>query len=197
MRRLVAKLLTGAFVSLAGAHMASAQAVFEVPDNQAAQSILTVDVDRLFTQSLFGQRISREYTEGRSLLAQEQSRIADALRAEELALAAQRVEMDPDLFRQEAEAFDAKAQAIRRAQDAKVRELEETLNTGRERFLEVTRPVLEGLMLDRGASAILDRRSVLLSLRSIDVTDRALEQINATIGDGVNDVPQPQPAAEN
>ena len=87
-------------------------------------------------------------------------------------------------FRREAEAFDDKAQAIRRSQDAKERELEAILTDGRNRFLEVTRPILEELMLSRGASAVLDRRSVLLSLGSVDITVAAIERIDATIGDG-------------
>jgi hypothetical protein len=48
----------------------------------------------------------------------------------------------------------------------------------------LTRPILGQLMVDRGAFAILDRRSVLLSLGSIDVTDDAIARIDTAIGDG-------------
>lgn len=147
-------------------------------------SILTVDVDRLFTQSQFGIRVLEDYNTRGEALAAENRRIADALREEELTLAAQRAEMAIEVFRTEAEAFDEKAQAIRRAQDAKERELETLLSEGRNRFLDVTRPILGELMLARGAVAILDRRSVLLSLGSIDVTEDAIAQINASLGDG-------------
>lgn len=149
-----------------------------------ASIVLTVDVERLFTQSLFGQRIAREYTSGREGLAAENRRIADALREEELALAAQRPEMDPAVFRAEAAAFDEKAQAIRRAQDAKERELETILTNGRDRFLSEAQPILGQILVARDAYALLDRRSVLLSLGSIDVTDDAIALIDASIGDG-------------
>lgn len=149
-------------------------------------SIVTLDVDQMFAQSLFGLRILNEYTARRDTLIAENRRIADALREEELALAGQRATMAPAVFSSEAEAFDEKAQGIRRAQDTKERELEILLSEGRSWFLEVSYPVLEQLMLDRGASAILERRSVLLSRTNADITQAAVALIDVQIGDGSN-----------
>ncbi|MEL6958369.1 MAG: OmpH family outer membrane protein [Pseudomonadota bacterium] len=154
--------------------------------SDAQPLVLTVDIDALFARSAFGERISREYNAAREALAAENRRIAEALREEELDLAARRPEMEPDMFRAEAEAFDDNTQGIRRAQDAKEREVEETLAQGRAQFLEVTGPILRQLMDERGAVALLDRRALLLYSGSIDITDAALERINAEIGDGSN-----------
>lgn len=186
MRCILASLIIATLAGMVGAQQVADPNDFAVPDVQVTPSIITVDVDRLFTQSEFGQRIGQDYTDGREMLALENRRIANALRDEELELATRRPDMDPAVFRQEAEAFDNKAQGIRRAQDAKERELEDTLTLGRDQFLEAARPILGQLMVDRGAFAILDRRSVLLSLGSIDVTDTALERIDAAIGNGAN-----------
>ena len=189
MRHFLVILLMSAFASTAGAQQLSDPSVFDIPTAQIAPSIVTVDVDGLFTQSQFGRRIGQLYTDGREALALENRRIAGALRDEELALTQQRPDMEPDVFLAEAEAFDDKAQGIRRAQDAKERDLEETLTNGRDQFLEAARPILGQLMVDRGAFAILDRRSVLLSLGSLDVTEAALERIDTAIGDGSQLVP--------
>ena len=189
MRHFLVILLMSAFASTAGAQQLSDPSVFDIPTAQIAPSIVTVDVDGLFTQSQFGRRIGQLYTDGREALALENRRIAGALRDEELALTQQRPVMEPDVFLAEAEAFDDKAQGIRRAQDAKERDLEETLTNGRDQFLEAARPILGQLMVDRGAFAILDRRSVLLSLGSLDVTEAALERIDTAIGDGSQLVP--------
>lgn len=159
---------------------------------QVVPTILTVDIDRLFAQSQFGERIAQNYTEEGTALLAENQRIAAALREEELVLAQQRPEMDPAVFRIEAAAFDEKAQAIRRAQDAKETALDNMLSEGRTQFLEVTRPILGQLMADRGAVAMLERRSVLLALGSIDVTDEAIVRIDDAIGDGVDEVPDPE-----
>jgi Skp family chaperone for outer membrane proteins len=197
MRQFLVSLLMSAFASMAGAQQLSDLSVFNIPNTQIAPSIVTVDVDSLFTQSQFGRRIGQLYTEGREALALENRRIAGALRDEELTLAQQRPDMEPDVFLAEAEAFDDKAQGIRRAQDAKERDLEETLTNGRDQFLEAARPILGQLMVDRGAFAILDRRSVLLSLGSIDVTEAALERIDAAMGDGSQLVPAVPVVPEN
>ena len=146
--------------------------------------ILTVDIERLFAGSAFGQRIATQLLAEQEALAEENRRIADALREEELDLAARRPEMDPEVFRAEAEAFDAKVVEIRAAQDTKERALQQTLTNARELFFDASRPVLGQLMLDSGASVILDRRSVLVSLNAIDVTDEAIARIDAAIGDG-------------
>ncbi|MEN8841490.1 MAG: OmpH family outer membrane protein [Octadecabacter sp.] len=177
----------------ASAQQSVAPNVFEIPSDRGAPTFLTVDIEQMFTQSQFGQRIVQSYAQGREALATENGRIAQALREEELALTAQRSEMDVDVFRAEAVAFDEKAQAIRRAQDAKERDLEQTLSFGRDQFLSVTRPILGELMVERGAFALLDRRSVLLSLGSIDVTVEAIARIDAAIGDGAPVDPETQP----
>ena len=170
--------------TLPGGPGGASDGLAETAPQVPSSALLTVDVERLFTQSLFGQRIAQDYASGREGLAAENRRIADALREEELALAEQRPEMDLAVFRAEAAAFDEKAQAIRRAQDAKERQLETTLTDGRDRFLVVTQPILGQILIERGAYAILDRRSVLLSLGSVDVTEDAIALIDAGIGDG-------------
>lgn len=192
MDRLWVSLTAAVFIGIGAAHAQDIiePSPFEVPDPQIAPTILTVDLERIFAQSEFGQRISREYNEGRAELANENRRIAESLREEELALAAQRPDMAVDVFRTEAEAFDEKAQGIRRAQDAKERALEETLAQGRTQFLETTRPVLGQLMIERGAFAILDRRSVVLSLSSIEITEEAITRINDALGDGASPAPE-------
>ena len=86
MRQFLVSLLMSAFASMAGAQQFSDPSVFNIPNTQIAPSIVTVDVDSLFTQSEFGRRIGQLYTEGREALALENRRIAGALRDEELTL---------------------------------------------------------------------------------------------------------------
>ena len=193
--------LAGLGAGTAGAQQTSDPLLLAQPSEQVVTTILTVDLDRLFGQSQFGERIADDYNTGRLDLNAENRRIADALRVEELELAAQRPDMDPTVFRTEAEAFDEKAQGIRRAQDAKENALEANLEEGRAQFLEVSRPILEQLMVERGALAIVDRRLVLLSNPIIDVTDAAIQSINTAIGDGTSGLsdqaPGTDPEADN
>ena len=161
-------------------------------------TILVIDPGQLFAKSQFGQRVSDEIESQGIVLAEENRRIEAELAAEEKQLTEERPTMTPSEFRQVADAFDAKVRKIRSTQDAKADALNQEGGAAERRFLSVARPVLEELMLEAGASVLLDSRMVLLSAGVIDVTDEAVEQINLAIGDGSALDPQRQddPASE-
>ncbi|MCR9127504.1 MAG: OmpH family outer membrane protein [Rhodobacteraceae bacterium] len=146
--------------------------------------ILTVESERLFSDSRFGLRVAREIQEQGARLAAENRRIEAELTEEERTLTEKRAQMQPDAFRLLADAFDEKVQTIRREQDAKARALTQRNEADRVRFLRAAVPVLEDLMREAGAAVVLERASVFLSANSTDVTDAAIARINAAIGDG-------------
>ncbi len=146
--------------------------------------ILTVEPDRLFSGSRFGQRIAQEREAEAAVLAAENRRIASELEREEQQLTERRDSMEPDAFRILADAFDEKVQQIRREQDAKELALNDRVEGDRVEFLQAAAPVLERLMRDAGAAVILDRGTVFISLNATDVTDLAIARIDAAIGDG-------------
>lgn len=146
--------------------------------------VLTIDTERLFGGSLFGQRVLSELGEATEALAAENRRIEAELTDEERSLTERRPDMEVETFRAEADAFDAKVQRIRQEQDAKERALQERLAQGQEVFLATATPILGRLMLDRGAVVILDRRTVFLGVGIVDVTDDAIAAIDEEIGDG-------------
>ena len=52
------------------------------------------------------------------------------------------------------------------------------------RFLTAAAPVLEQIMREAGAAVILEQRSVFVSANAIDITKKAIERIDAQLGDG-------------
>lgn len=148
--------------------------------------ILTIQPDRLYSESAFGQRISRELEAEGAVLTAENRRIEAELRAEELDLTQRRSGMDPDAFRTLADAFDKKVQETRRAQDQKLREINQMGEAARREFFVASLPVLQQIMRDSGAGAILDHASVFLSSEAADVTDLAITRIDAVLGDGAD-----------
>ena len=157
----------------------------------AQTAILTISSERLFNDSAFGKRIDREIeTEGEAL-AEENNRIAAELTAEEHELTEKRADMDPEAFRELADAFDEKVQKIRGEQDHKTRVLAEKNDKARAVFLNAVRPILAEVMRESGAGVILERSSVFLSANATDITDLAIERIDATIGDGSELSPVP------
>ncbi len=146
--------------------------------------LLTIHSDRLFSESAYGQRIAREMEGQSAVLMAENRRIEAELRAEELDLTERRSTTDPDAFRALAKAFDEKVQETRRTQEAKFLEITTSREEARREFRETSIPILEQIMTETGAAAILEQSSVLLSAEAIDVTDLAIARVDAILGEG-------------
>ncbi len=146
--------------------------------------VLTINQERLFLESLFGERVLEQRDEASTMLAAENRRIEAELSAEEKALTEKRKTLPPETFRELADAFDRKVQTIRQQQDAKARAIAQQVEAEQQRFFELVLPILQEIVQQRGASAIIDRRAILVASDEIDITTEALQRINAEIGDG-------------
>lgn len=146
--------------------------------------VLTVDQDRLFAESAWGQRAAAELDEKGSRIEAENERLAKQLSDEEAELTRKRETTDPAEFRKLAEAFDARATRIRRERAQVVQDLNAQAEADRNAFYQAALPVMGEVMQRRGAVAVLDRRTVFVSLDAIDITDELIAELNARIGDG-------------
>lgn len=178
-------------------YSASAQDMVKSP-------ILTVEADRLFNESLYGQRLA-DKVEAEGLELSSQNRQIEAeLTAEEKRLTERRSKLPPAEFRALADAFDEKVQRIREEQDAKGRAFAGRTDEVRRVFLAAAQPVLGELMREAGAAVLVERRSVFLSADAIDITDEAITQIDQLLGNGTDKIqpapdgpaPDPVPPAE-
>jgi len=177
--------LAGVALAITVANGTAAQQADAGQEASALRSpVLLIDPERLFQESLFGQRVLNELRTESEALAAENRRIEADLTEEERSLTERRPTMEAEAFRQAADAFDAKVQDIRRAQDAKEKALKNAVNEGREAFFAAAQNIIGQLMVDAGSVVVLDRRSVFLSVGAIDITDSALETVNATLGSG-------------
>lgn len=169
------------------------QAPNDLSLGQVRSPVLTIDIERVFSESRFGERVTADLLRQTEELAAENRQIEAALTEEERSLTLRRPTMEVAAFRAAAEEFDTRVQDIRRAQDAKERALQLVVTQGRDAFLAAATPVLAQLMAERGAAVILDRRSVFLSVDLVDVTDIAIATIDGQIGDGAPLPPVPAP----
>ncbi|NNF72087.1 MAG: OmpH family outer membrane protein [Rhodobacteraceae bacterium] len=151
------------------------------------QPVVTIDPERLFSETAYGQRVL-DAVEARSAeLVRENRRIEAELIAEERSLTDQRPTLPIEEFRALADAFDEKVQRIRAEQDAKTREVQTLREAEQQRFFTEIAPVLSILLHQRGADVVIDRRSVFLSSGRVDITDDAIAIIDARLGDGASD----------
>ncbi|MDX8349059.1 OmpH family outer membrane protein [Cognatiyoonia sp. IB215446] len=151
---------------------------------QSGPDILIIDSERLYFETLYGRRLARELATQASEVQAENDRIVETLTEEERSLTLRRPDMTPEEFRAEADAFDDKVQEVRRVRDAKNAELQSANVAARAEFEERVQGVIVDVMLERGASIVMDRRSVILSVRAANITDDLIVRIDATLGDG-------------
>lgn len=189
MRRAGAAVLAAALLSALALAPARGQetAQIEVPS-----PILTLDQERLFSDSLWGKRAAADLEAASAALAAENRRIEAELTEEERALTEQRAKMTPEAFRAAADAFDAKVEEIRRERDSKARQLARTRDAERQSFFTAAFPVLGKVLRDRGAVAILDSRAIFMANEQIDVTDDLIARIDAEVGAGSPPGPLPE-----
>lgn len=162
---------------------------FAAPDATAqgapvSGDILVLNQDRLLSQTQYGQRIQRELEAASTALAAQNREIETQLTAEELELTELRETLATEDFRAMADEFDERVSGIRAAQDAKTRDLQAQADAVRQRFFEEIVPILLELVEAEGAAVLLDSRTVLLSAGSVDVTDRAIAEIDDVLGQG-------------
>lgn len=146
--------------------------------------ILTLDPDRLFSQTEVGQRLTEQYEAERDRLIASNRELEAELRAEEQALTEARKTMTPKEFRKKADAFDTKVRSIRQENDRKARDLERGREIAPLTLMRMAEPILIQLMRDTGGKIILDNRQVLLRADAIDITDLAIARVDEAIGDG-------------
>jgi Skp family chaperone for outer membrane proteins len=179
-----AVLLACALVGLSGqpgqGQETTAPAVAELPKSP----ILTLDDERLFTGSAFGKAVIARQEAAAQALTDENRRIEAALEVEEKDLTTRRPAMKREAFTPLSEAFNQKVEGIRKAQEAKSRDLTRAYEEDRGRFLQSARPILAGVMQAAGAAAIIDSRAVFVGFDNIDVTDEAIARLDAAFADG-------------
>jgi Skp family chaperone for outer membrane proteins len=180
-------------LALVGALAGSALAQDTTAPTSLPAPVLTLDQDRLFLQSAFGKAaVARADADETALLA-ENREIFAALEAEEKDLTARRATTPAADFTALASAFDAKAESIRAAQDAKGLEIARQRAEDQRKFFDVAYPVLAKLMTELGAVAIMNKKDVIVSYKEIDLTDRAIARVDAVLGDGTS-LPAPAPS---
>ena len=146
---------------------------------QDTTPVLTIDQDRLLSETRLGAATLQALEAQAQELAEENQRIEDALIAEELELTEKRTTLEAAEFRELADAFDERVQQLRAEQDNKVRLLNRSREEAQSQFLRDAAPIISEIVRMRGALVVIDRRDVFLSADSIDITDEAIDRINA------------------
>ncbi|MDZ7906680.1 MAG: OmpH family outer membrane protein [Cypionkella sp.] len=150
----------------------------------ALSPILSLDQERLFSDSKFGQALRAELDAQSAKVEAESRKIDGELETEERALTQKRSILPPEEFAPLAVEFDAKVERLRAEREAAVEDLRAREVAGRQRFIQTATQVIGDYMVERRAVAIIDKNAVIVSLRNMDVTNDIIEKLDAILGDG-------------
>lgn len=161
-------------------------------------AFVLIDQERVLTGSARGRALLAEEERERERLRLEARGIEQAFEEEERLLTERRKELDAAAFRALADDFDARVVEARRLQDEKASALASDFERRRRQFYVDVAPALVRVMESRGAYAIFDESSVLLSDQSLNITDPVIAEIDRLDGPtapGASGA-APRPAAE-
>lgn len=150
-------------------------------------AVVTIDQERLFARSAFGQAVTAAVEDAVRTLSERNRSLERTLAEEEQALTERRPTLPAEEFRTLADAFDARVEEIRRTQEARGRAIAAFREAQQQAFFEAALPVMMEVVQASGAVAVLDSRALVLALDSIDITDRILARIDTVLGP--DDVP--------
>ena len=141
--------------------------------------ILLIDIERLTQETRAGIDAQALFQSEIEALSAENEKIFAELTKEEGQLTEERASLEPDSFREKATAFDSKVQKIRADQDEKLRLLQAKQEEARQALLRDYNVVILEIVRERGALVLLDRRQVIMSADTLDITEEAIARINA------------------
>lgn len=145
----------------------------------AAQSFLVVEQEKLLAESLYGKEIVRIEADKRQELIDEGRNLDRLFEEEERRLTDLRARTEPEKFREMADFFDAKVITTRREQEEKALDLNAENEEGRRRFLATIGPILLEILNETGASAVVERRSLLIAKQDLNITDEVIKRLDA------------------
>lgn len=144
----------------------------------------SIDEERLFRGSQFGQRVLGEIDVASRALEEENAALLAELTAREEELTNLRDALSPEEFRAQAQAFDQRAEMIRQEQAQKLARFAQFEESERRRFFSETGTILQQVLKDQGAQILIAAGAVIIGLPEMDMTSAAITAIDAAIGDG-------------
>ena len=141
-------------------------------------SILVLDQSSLLTRSKLGQDILELERAEQAAILDAGQLVTQELETEEAELTELRKTLENDEFRMLADAFNDRVELARASQNAIDDAQLLRVETRRREFFQSILPQLTNIIQKYGAAAIIDRRSVLLFDKNLDITLETIELLD-------------------
>ncbi|MEM7545337.1 MAG: OmpH family outer membrane protein [Pseudomonadota bacterium] len=147
--------------------------------SQTQQAILIVDRERVMRDSLPARQLAERERAARLQRRAELDLLRAELEAEEAEISSIRDSGDRAEFEARVKTFDQRVRSARQDSQAAWEALEARFGAARQRMAAALDPVFQEIMAERGASLLLDARTVLAARTGVDITEEAIRRFNA------------------
>nr|WP_314436193.1 OmpH family outer membrane protein [uncultured Brevundimonas sp.] len=136
---------------------------------------------RLLAQSSAGQAVEARMQQLAQEVQGELQPYATAIQTEATALQTGGASIPADQMQQRRQALQQRAQEAQQLEATRENELRYTLGTQRQKITEAVSPILTALYQEKGCGLLLDRESVFMMNPAMDLTDVAIQRLNAAL----------------
>lgn len=144
----------------------------------AAANILVVDMMRIQEQSAAAKAVQTQIRDYETKFQAQIKSAEEKIKAEEVGLKQQQTLLAPDAFDAKRREFETKVGSEQRRLQQSQQDFQTAVRNAQSTLLKALQPILKDLMTERGANMIVDRRMVMVSSDSLDVTAAVIEQLN-------------------
>jgi len=140
--------------------------------------ILVIDRQALLRQSKVGQSIAQQVQGLTKSAETELKGENDSLRREGAALQQQVAILAPDVKAQKIRAFEAKQAAFQQKVQLRQNQIRYGVAMAQRQVETVAGPIVQGLMMERGANLMIDRQAIVIGAPGLDVTPVAIQRLD-------------------
>lgn len=148
------------------------------PQGAPMPKILVIDRQALLRNSKVGQSIAQQVQAMTRSAETELKGENDALRREEAALQQQVAILAPDVKAQKIKAFEAKQAAFQQKVQLRQNQIRYGVAMAQRQVEAVAGPIVQGLMVQRGANLMIDRQAIVIGAPGLDVTPDAIRLLD-------------------
>lgn len=151
------------------------------PEPPATGTILIVDFQAALRESEAFAAVEREAERLRDVFRAEFAVLERELREVERQLGAERDDVPPEEFNARRRAFEERVVEAQRAAQERRAALDRATRTATDRIRDRLIEIVSVIARDRGATLVLERETVVLVSVDLDITDMAIERLNAAL----------------
>ena len=159
------------------AFLAAAQAA-PPPQGMPQPKILVIDRQAIFARSAAGQSILQQARNYDLQLQSDYNSKISALRSEGQKLQQQTAILSNEVKAQKIRDLENRGKSVEQTAQQKLNTIKGGVLQAQEQIGNALKPILQGIMMERGANMLLDRNAVIFSTVDVDVTQLAIQRLN-------------------